>query len=170
MLLVHELSACECPDSPEKFKERLIDTIQEDFPGLTIDDLVCEPDRALAYCERIRDEAEAPNLHDPVILKTLMNIRRNKLCPRELKIKRHRINLDRALREHDCDLSPKEFREDLVDAFASMYKSRTIDELLCHPREARAFCNYSRSRLGCVELPNSLILRTLMNVRKAGNQ
>ena len=48
MLLSAELEASECQDSPEKFKERLIDGIVVQFPGQTIDGLLCSPLNALA--------------------------------------------------------------------------------------------------------------------------
>ena len=54
MLLAEELKASECSDSPEKFKERLIEGIMGFFPGQTIDGLVCNPLQALEYCNKIR--------------------------------------------------------------------------------------------------------------------
>jgi hypothetical protein len=44
-------------------------------PNWTVDDLVCHPDEAKAYCEQIRSEVGAP-VPDHVILRRLMNARK----------------------------------------------------------------------------------------------
>lgn len=167
MLLADELRACECTDSPEKFRERLIDSLSETFPGRSIDSLVCTPVDALSYCEKIRDEVGAQALYDVVILKSLMNIRKRKDCPTGLKSAGPRRNLKRELQEAGCQSGAAAFKELVGDCLADMYKSRTIDELICHPREARALCNYVRTQAQCSSLTDNLILSTLMNVRKA---
>ena len=166
MLLTDELKALECTDSPGKFRERLIEALQLHFPEHTIDDLVCDPRSAIRYCDAVREEAECPELHDGVILKTLMNIRRAKNCPQGLKKRRTRVSTARVLRELSIDLDVDSFRTLLVDALASMYRYQTIDEILCHPVEALAYCNHIRNLLGCRGLEDSFILRTLVNVRK----
>lgn len=167
MLLADELRACECTDSPEKFRERLIEGLGESFPGRSIDSLVCTPFDALRYCETIRDGVGSQTLCDVVILKSLMNIRKRKDCPTGLKSVGPRRNLIRDLQEAGCQSGAAAFKELVGDCLADMYKSRTIDELICHPREARALCNYIRTRAQCNSLTDNLILSTLMNVRKA---
>lgn len=167
MLLAEELAACDCPDSPEKFKERLIDGLMQSFPGRTIDGLVCEPMEALKFCDLIRQGVGSESMADVVILKSLMNIRRRKDCPVGLKPARTQRFLKNELADCGCEIPPKAFRELLVNCLADMYKSRTIDELLCHPREAGALCNYIRRKADCAQLPDRLILSTLMNGRKS---
>lgn len=170
MLLADELQACECNDSPEKFRARLIDGLMESYPGRTIDGLLCVPSDALEYCATIREGVGTESLHDAVILKTLMNIRKQKDCPTGLQSKGGRRMLKRELVNVGCELAARDFRELVGDCLADMYKSRTIDEMLCHPREARALCNYVRSRSGCASLTDELVLSTLVNVRKAGSR
>jgi hypothetical protein len=170
MKLIDELQACECTDSREKFRERLVDALQEQFTGTTIDDLVCAPDDAIRYCDFLRSETGCPNLLDAVILKTLMNIRKSKECPRDLKKRRTPQRLQTALKDAACDLRPDQFRDLANDCLADMYKNRTIDELVCHPRESRALCNYVRAKAGCSILTSELILRTIMNSRKNPGQ
>ena len=134
MLLSAELEASECQDSPEKFKERLIDGIVVQFPGQTIDGLLCSPLDALAYCDRIREGVGSECLADSV----------------------------------QCPLTAVQFREMVVDTLAGMYRDRTIDELVCQPREARMLCNAVRQQSRCDSIKDQLVLSTLMNVRKAG--
>ncbi len=148
--------------------ERLIDGIVDQYPGQTIDDLVCNPLQALDYCDSIRVGVGSECLADVVILKALMHIRKRKDCPTGLKPVRTRRMLKSELQACGCELLPAEFKQIVVDCLADMYKSRTIDELVCQPREARMLCNYARRRTNCSALPDQLILATLMNVRKAG--
>jgi hypothetical protein len=168
MLLSAELEASECQDSPEKFKERLIDGIVVQFPGQTIDGLLCSPLDALAYCDRIREGVGSECLADFVILKALMNIRKSKNCPVGLKQRRTRTVLRTELASIQCPLTAVQFREMVVDTLAGMYRDRTIDELVCQPREARMLCNAVRQQSRCDSIKDQLVLSTLMNVRKAG--
>jgi len=72
---------------------------------------------------------------------------------------------------------PKDFgidmkRVDLVDLFIDELRSVfrgawTIDELVVHPRDALRFCDDFRHKHGFRDLPDDIILRTLMNERKA---
>jgi hypothetical protein len=66
-----------------------------------------------------------------------------------------------------CEIEAAQFRELVVDCLSAMYRDRTVDELVCQPREARMFCNYVRQQARCSALRDQLILSTLMNVRKA---
>ena len=168
MKLVEELQAGECADSPEKFRERLVDHLIDSYPETTIDELVCTPDLALSYCNGIRDQVGSEFLSDVVILKALMNIRKQKSCPKGLKSRGRRRNVKRELLNAGCDLSPDLFKDLVVDCLAAMFRDLTIDELVCQPREARPLCNYVRSRAECRGLTDNFILSTLMNVRKAG--
>lgn len=168
MLLATELAACGCSDSPEKFKERLIDGLTNWFPGRSIDSIVCNPEDALAYCHQIFEGIGAEYLHEAVILKTLMNIRKSKHCPTDLRSKGPRRHLTTRLRDAGCDIPADDFRDLVCDCLADMYKSRTIDEIVCHPKQAHVLCNFARMKAKCDDLSDELILNTIMNVRKAG--
>ncbi len=170
MILADELEVCECSDSPEKFRDRLIDGLMDWFPDRTIDSLVCAPMDALDYCDKIREGVGSESLFDAVILKSLMNIRKRKDCPTGLKSIGRRRVVKRELEIAGCKMEAKAFKELVGDCLADMYKSRTIDELVCHPREASALCNYVRNRSECGDLTDEFILSTLMNVRKAANR
>ena len=167
MLLKNELAACNCTDSPEKFRERLIDAIQAHCPGMTIDGIVCDPKMALSYFGYVQEMIGSESLHEAVVLKTLMNIRKQKSCPTGLRSTGKRRNLKRELEKAECRIEPARFKEIACDCHADMYKSRTIDEIVCHPREAMALCNYVRMKADCSYLSDDLILSTMMNVRKA---
>ena len=62
-----------------------------------------------------------------------------------------------------------EFREKIADTFNGLYRAWTDEELLCNPREALHFCNAVRVRCGVPDAPDSVILRTLTNMRKNGD-
>lgn len=167
MILKTELKSCQCNDTPDEYRARLIKGLLAAFPGRTIDNLVCTPSDALKFCERIRKEVGSESLHDVVILKPLMNIRKRKDCPTGLKSKQRRQKLSDKLADVGCDIEEGQFREIVSDCLADMYKSRTVDEVVCYPREAMAFCNYVRNFTECDTLTDVLILTTLMNNRKS---
>ena len=167
MRLADELRACEIQDSPEKFRERLIENLMDQFPEVTIDDLVCAPTDALEFCNTIREGYGSEYLSDTVILKSLMNIRKRKDCPKGLKSRGRRRVLKKELLNAGCYADPDTFKELVVDLMNQSFGEQTVDELVCQPREARMLCNAVREKAECNELPDDLILGTLMNVRKA---
>jgi transcriptional regulator with XRE-family HTH domain len=75
--LEDELRDCGCAMTPDTFREMLEERKAIMSPSWTIDDLVCNPDDAKNFCEMIRREANSPKMSDFLILRTLMNIRRN---------------------------------------------------------------------------------------------
>ncbi len=77
MRLSTELDAYGISETPDAFRTRLIDTLLKEFPGRSIDSVVCRPADAMKYCQMIRNEITS-DPPDVVILKTLMNIRRKK--------------------------------------------------------------------------------------------
>jgi len=166
MRIATELKAAGCADSPEKFRDRLLEEFIDRFPNTTIDDLLCDPERSVQFCRGIRTGVGTENLIDVVILKSLTNIRKRRDCPTNLK-KRKRRNLQKELEAVGCRLEVDEFKTVVCDCMADMYKSRTIDELLCHPNEARELCEYARRKACCGALGDLLILSTLMNARKS---
>ena len=58
------------------------------------------------------------------------------------------------------------FRELVVDTFHGMFRAWTDEQLLCTPREALHYCNRVRMDSRLPDLPDSVILRTLTNLRK----
>ena len=59
------------------------------------------------------------------------------------------------------------FIDQMVDDFAEAYRDGwTIDELCLHPREATRFCDDVRHRHGYFDLPDDIILRSIMQRRK----
>ena len=170
MKLKDELLVSECQDSPEKFRERLIDNLIHMFSGTTIDDLVCTPTDALAFCNSIREGVASEYLSDIVILKALINIRKQKNCPTDLKSRGKRRNVKRTLLTAGCGLDPTSFKDLVADCCAGMWRDLTIDELVCQPREAKALCNYVRLKADNDTLSDNFILSTLMNVRKSAGQ
>jgi transcriptional regulator with XRE-family HTH domain len=75
--------------------------------------------------------------------------------------------LEAELEECGCSMTPLGFRELLEDRKAIASASWTIDDLVCHPDEAKSFCNLIRAEAKCPRLPDDVILRTLMNVRRS---
>ena len=65
-----------------------------------------------------------------------------------------------------CNLAPKEFIELLEDRHALMHANWTVDDLVCHPDQAKAYCERIRSEIRA-PVPDHVILRRLMNARKA---
>lgn len=93
-----------------------------------------------------------------------MGVSLDQFTPRGKRMTR---KLETELEECDCRLSPAEFRELLEERKATTSPTWTIDDLVCHPPEAMAFCEQIRAETSCPKLPDDLILRTLMNVRRS---
>jgi hypothetical protein len=67
------------------------------------------------------------------------------------------------------DLSRVEFIDQMVNDFNQIYRDDlTFDELLLHPQEAAGFCQEIRRKRGYYDLPDDIILRSIMNARKHG--
>ena len=146
----------------------LLNILIGNFSGMTIDELTCDPPKAIKYCDSIRRITKAKFLHDGIILKTLMNIRRGKGCPKNLKKNTSRKKLKTKLLELNVDLPAEEFEEIVLDAFAGMYRDATIDSICCFPRQALALCNYVKTKPKLSSVPIQLIMKTLQNIRKRG--
>lgn len=82
------------------------------------------------------------------------------------KGKRMARKLETELREHGCAMDAKMFRESVVKRHRVIHPSWTEDDLVCHPDEAKMFCQTIRREVG-EEIPDYVILRTLLNARKA---
>lgn len=75
--------------------------------------------------------------------------------------------LETELTEVGCAMDAAMFRELVAERHAAMHPVWTEDELTCHPDEAKAFCGAIRNEVDA-QVPDHIILRTLLNVRKAG--
>lgn len=166
MLLSRELKLAGVEMPAKDFKGYLISWLIEWYPARTIDSLVCEPKDAMDYCRRVRDAVENDKLIDYVILKALMNQRRDKLCPKNLSPRRIRVATEKLLADAGCDLTPERFEAVLVDAVPGVCKNKTVDDLCCYADQAADYCERVRRLLGCPTLTDSAILRSLMNQRK----
>jgi len=70
--------------------------------------------------------------------------------------------------EFGVDLPKDEFVDQMVNDFSSIYRANwTIDELLLHPREAARFCDDVRRLHGYYDVPDDIILRSILNRRKS---
>lgn len=76
--------------------------------------------------------------------------------------------------------NPRDFgvdseREDFIDLMADTFNETfrgtlTVDELLLRPRQALAFCDDVRRKFGFYDLPDDIILRSIMIRRKNPNR
>jgi hypothetical protein len=78
------------------------------------------------------------------------------------------VSYEALLQISGCELAIDEFHARLMDAFHRRYPAWTVDDLLCHPRDAIRFCDQFREATQCHDLPNGLILKILMGMRNHG--
>ena len=76
-------------------------------------------------------------------------------------------SLKEELGRFGCDLDVAEFRDLLNELHGVMHPAWTDEELLFHPHDALRYCATVRCRTRCDGLPDSFILRTLVNNRKS---
>jgi hypothetical protein len=70
-------------------------------------------------------------------------------------------------RDFGVDLEREVLQDEIVSHFAAFCRGEwTVDELLLHPREALHFCDEFRRSNGYFQLPDDVILRSLMTRRK----
>jgi hypothetical protein len=70
-------------------------------------------------------------------------------------------------RDFGVDMDRDEFMDVMVDDFNATYTGGlTIDELLLHPREAQMFCDEVRRKHSYFDLPDDIILRSVLTRRK----
>lgn len=74
--------------------------------------------------------------------------------------------LETELAEVGSSMDPKMFVELLEERHSTMYPNWTIDDLVCHPDEAKVYCAQIRSEVNA-PVPDHVILRRLMNARKS---
>ncbi|MGC1275999.1 MAG: hypothetical protein WBC44_20020 [Planctomycetaceae bacterium] len=65
------------------------------------------------------------------------------------------------------DMEKSAFIDALVEDFHGIYRDTwSVDELCLHPREAMAFCDGVRRQRGWFDVPDDIILRSIMQRRK----
>ena len=67
------------------------------------------------------------------------------------------------------EYSEDEFRDIIQEVFAVLHPSWTDEQLLFRPPDGMRFCEAVRCRTS-KGLPDELILRTLVNIRKSGRR
>ena len=166
MKLSENLKACGFEGTPQSFKALLLESLRTDFPTSTIDAVLRTPAVATRFCEFVREQFPTANLHDAIILGTLMNIRRRKECPQKLIGTPSKVKLSKLLADGGCSMGVANFRQLVAACLETMCKGQSIHEVICHPREALALCEYIRAKCKSASLPHSLILQVLLTFRK----
>jgi hypothetical protein len=73
-------------------------------------------------------------------------------------------------KDYGIDMDKANFVDELASDFGEIYHGQwSVDELLLHPREALNFCDLVRRKHGWFDLPDDIMLRTLMTRRKNPN-
>jgi hypothetical protein len=166
MKLSENLKACGFEGTTEEFKGVLIRIMQSDFPTTTIDTVLSTPAVATRYCEAVRESCPDANLHDLLVLSTLMGIRKRKECPKKLIGGPSEMRLSKLLANSGCSMHVDEFRKLIADCLVNMYPDQTIHAIICHPRESLALCEFIKSKVQVDSLPHALILRVLLSIRR----
>lgn len=72
--------------------------------------------------------------------------------------------------EYGIDLTKDNLIDTLVDEFNTVFKGQlTIDEVCLRPKVAMHFCDSVRQKHRFFDLPDDIMLRCIMNRRKAPN-
>ena len=166
MKLSENLKACGFEGSTEEFKTLLLETLRTNFPATTIDSVLSTPAVATRFCETIRESNPDANLHDSIVLGTLLTIRRRKECPKKLIGEPSKVKLSKHLTNGGCSMKVSEFRDLVSDCLSNMFDGQSIHTILCHPRESLALCEYIKTMSQASSLPHSLILKVLLSIRK----
>lgn len=64
-------------------------------------------------------------------------------------------------------MDAKEFKHHLIAGLMDWFPGRTIDSLVCAPKDAKDYCRLVREHLAVEGLNDYEILKTLMNIRRA---
>ncbi len=68
------------------------------------------------------------------------------------------------------DVEKNDFMDEMVNHFSDFTKGQiSLDELLLRPDSAKAFCNQVRAITKYFDLPDDIILRSVMSRRKNPN-
>jgi hypothetical protein len=74
--------------------------------------------------------------------------------------------LEKELSSYSCGLNREQFRGLVSDKFATMFRNKTDEWLVVRPSLGIKFCDAIRQTATCEDLPDYLILNTLLNCRK----
>jgi hypothetical protein len=70
-------------------------------------------------------------------------------------------------KDYGVDATRDAFTDEVAEHFTARYRaSLSVDELLLRPREAVQFCDDIRRQQSCYDMPDDLILRSLLARRK----
>ncbi len=166
MKLSENLKACGFEGTPEDFKAMLLESLRTDFPMSSIDVVLRTPAVATRFCEFVRERFPNANLHDAIVLGTLMNIRRRKECSQNLIGTPSKVKLSKLLADGGCSMGVSDFRELVAACLKTMCRGQPIHSVICHPREALALCEFIKAKSKASSLPHSLILQVLLTFRK----
>ena len=77
------------------------------------------------------------------------------------------MRLDGELKYYGCTIAVDTFKERLVDLLIRDFPETTIDGLVCEPANSSEYCHIVRDDIECELLPDKVILKALMNIRRA---
>jgi hypothetical protein len=78
-----------------------------------------------------------------------------------------RMTLDDELEELKVDMTSADFLELLEEQLKVLYPLWSVDDLVCHPDDAADYRGHIRRKVGCPEMTDCLILKSLMNARRS---
>jgi len=84
------------------------------------------------------------------------------------KKKQGKLRLDQELAALGWTKDADSFRDVIWTTFRSKFPSLTDEQLLEEPADAARFCDLVRTKLKLAAIGDSLICRTLLNIRKRG--
>jgi hypothetical protein len=72
-------------------------------------------------------------------------------------------------KDFGVDMARVDFADEMVSDFAAYTRGQiSLDEFLFHPRDVARFCDEVRQNHGFWDVPDDIILRSIMNRRKGG--
>lgn len=170
MRLEDELKASGCEIDAEFFRLVVEDEFSSLYGDRTDEELACDPREAIRFCGMVRHACGDPNPEDSLILRTLFNTRKRSNQDRKpMKGERPVVRTLIELMACGSPLKPQEFKELIVNMFHAKCRAWTDETLLVNPVEAIEFCDAVRKAARTPHAADSLILRTLTNLRKAGH-
>jgi hypothetical protein len=70
-------------------------------------------------------------------------------------------------KDFGVDLTRAEFMDEMAEDFNSYFRGQwTVDEMLLHPQAAVRFCEDTRHKRGYYDVPDDIILRSILTLRK----
>lgn len=79
-----------------------------------------------------------------------------------------KLVLEQQLEDSGAGIGASAFRKIVSEIFLRLYPGWTDEDLMVNPRESRLFCHVVRRAVGCRKLPDPVVLKTLINIRKNG--